>query len=132
MQKVLQQRYQLDPRQAHHLFSLLASQGFVDVQQRRVTIPLGWDGRTGDINEQTLERSIRSLTPDTLSEAGIDDQALRRIAAECKQYRSCSQWYVCYGQKSHTLPTPAGSRTHSMSEDLTWDSIKDFVEGFTD
>jgi hypothetical protein len=111
---------------SHHLSTMLmtrpTNQGFIDVHQHRIAIPIGWGGKLGDIHAQNLSSFLKSLHP-TIREyicpghqiEAIDsliDSAIR----ECKTYKSHMNWFVCYGQK------PADSR----SLQVTPQSIKHF------
>ncbi|KAI9017896.1 S-adenosyl-L-methionine-dependent methyltransferase [Phycomyces nitens] len=141
---------------SHHISTFLMTQpgsnGFVDVHQRRITIPLGWGGQLGDVHAQNVETFFQSLSPRIKDAARSTDpdedvlsnQVIQHAMRECKKYQSHLNWYVCYGQKppmTDTLsnpPTPLKATFPSpvMPDEqlgnMTWESINDFVEGYID
>ncbi|KAI8889305.1 hypothetical protein K501DRAFT_3111 [Backusella circina FSU 941] len=88
-----------------------ANQGFIDVHQHRIAIPIGWGGKLGDIHAQNLSLFLKSLHP-AIREYICPGHQIEAIDAlidnairECQTYRSHMNWFVCYGQK------PAASTT---------------------
>ncbi|KAI8144228.1 hypothetical protein BJV82DRAFT_79845 [Fennellomyces sp. T-0311] len=98
--------------------------GFVDVHQDKITIPLGWGGQLGEIHSQNLEAFMKSLDPkireatttqqklSNWEPAGMDhtttmltDSAIEHMMRECAKYQSHLNWFVCYGRKPSIVPT---------------------------
>ena len=146
----------------HHLSTLLMTQqthgGLVDVHQHKVTIPIGWGGQLGQVHAQNLQALLQSLHPDIkqgmTAIADDVDGLFAESLKECTQMQSHMNWFVCFGQKpaknmftcndfqnlipnvhpSSGLMTPLDSPNGSTmdSDENNWDSIHDFVEGYTD
>ncbi|CAO3628426.1 unnamed protein product [Cunninghamella echinulata] len=95
---------------------------FIDTRQQRVTIPLGWGGKLGELHGQNLALYLRSINPSitkptttskqlsTWSPAGMEHKttlltegAIQHTLNECKKYQSHLNWYACYARKS-SLP----------------------------
>ncbi|KAG0171330.1 hypothetical protein DFQ30_001162 [Apophysomyces sp. BC1015] len=118
----------------HQISTLLMTQGFVNVRQHRVTMPLGWGGQLGEIHAQNLDLFVRTMNPNikqaTTSStqlshwqpAGMEhrkvlitDAAVHHAIAECKKYQSHLNWYTCYGQKPSPVDVPLSPLVASRS-----------------
>ncbi|KAI7869357.1 hypothetical protein BDF14DRAFT_355379 [Spinellus fusiger] len=106
----------------HQMSTLLMTQpsdgGFVDIQQQRVAIPLGWGGPLGEVHSQNIGSLLSSLnptlcrpqtsplspplTPTTpgVGGQGLDATTIQQVLEECKRYQSHLNWHVCFGRKS--------------------------------
>lgn len=96
---------------SHHLSTLLmarpADGGFVDVHQRKVTVPIGWGGQLGEVHAQNLCNLLLSIHPElkkdicASSKDGISsiDELIPKAIKECTIMQSHMNWFVCYGQK---------------------------------
>ncbi|CAO3587293.1 unnamed protein product [Absidia cylindrospora] len=134
------QRNQIELLQSHQLSALLMPQssgdGFVDIHQQQVTIPLGWGGQVGQVHAQCTESFYKSLSP-TIRNAvknksppitpswqptsdtehymmGLSDTAIEQAMKECLRFQSHLNWYTCYAQKS-LVPPSALSSPHLLS-----------------
>ncbi|KAL0080305.1 hypothetical protein J3Q64DRAFT_1851294 [Phycomyces blakesleeanus] len=122
---------------SHHISTFLMTQpgnnGFVDVHQRRITIPLGWGGQLGDVHAQNLETFFQSLNPrikeaarssDPDNEDVLSNEVIQHAMRECKKYQSHLNWFVCYGQKppmnsADTISNPPTPRKATFSASAT-------------
>lgn len=96
---------------SHHLSTLLmarpADGGFVDVHQRKVTVPIGWGGQLGEVHAQNLCSLLQSIHPEMKKDIcanggdGISsiDELITKAIEECTAMQSHMNWFVCYGQK---------------------------------
>ncbi|KAF7731581.1 hypothetical protein EC973_009345 [Apophysomyces ossiformis] len=166
--------YGIEFYMGHQISTLLMTQGFVNVRQQRVTMPLGWGGQMGEVHAQNFEGFFRSIHPSikpttTTSTkqvsqwqpAGMEhrkivfsDAAIRLAMEECKKYQSHLNWFTCYGQKPSPADTPLSPRLDGPGsavsllatpmahptpstppnslEEGTWETIKDFIDGYVD
>lgn len=119
--------HDVDFQLCHQLSTLLMTQGggFIDVNQDRVTIPLGWGGQLGQIHAQNIETFYQTLHPlirnaTTLPEhpQGMTETVVRQAMLECQKYQSHLNWYTWVGQKPAADPTaapPTPSTTSNIS-----------------
>jgi hypothetical protein len=115
---------------SHHLSTLLMTQplngGFIDVHQHRVTIPIGWGGKLGQVHAQNFGAFLQSIHPLLKNQlihdntaANVDDLLIQAVK-ECSANQSHMKWFVCYGQKPAdmlgiTPPLPCSSVKNSIS-----------------
>ncbi|CAO3633949.1 unnamed protein product [Cunninghamella blakesleeana] len=110
-------------------------EGFIDIRQQRVTIPLGWGGKLGELHGQNLSLYLKSINPSitkpkkestplstTWSPPGIEhkttvlsEAAIQHTLMECKKYQSHLNWYTCYAKKSSILPSTPNKPNHTMN-----------------
>lgn len=150
--QMFEQSFDIRLDASHHMSTLLntCKEGgcFVDVFQECVTIPLGWGGQLGEMHGQNLEAYLRSLDPkirlEIFPEGSIDE-----IMRECAKHQSHLNWFGCYGRKYTAAPSPVASpidihyRTRDIMasvpvspsspiEDVAWESIHQFADGYVD
>ena len=115
--------HDVDFQLCHQLSTLLMTQGggFIDVNQDRVTIPLGWGGQLGQIHAQNIETFYQTLHPlirnaTTIPDhpQGMTDTVLRQAMLECQKYQSHLNWYTWVGQKPAD-PTAAPTSVSTTS-----------------
>ncbi|KAG2182283.1 hypothetical protein INT43_007210 [Umbelopsis isabellina] len=67
------------------------------------SIPLGWLGKVGDIALEALARLFESLRPKMCEDWDMEpfkyDLLTRSALMECKEFRSWTNYYYCFGQK---------------------------------
>jgi hypothetical protein len=135
--------------------------GFIDVHQKCVMIPIGWGGQLGLVHAQNFNAFLQSIHPRHKKDLfrnnitdNLDDLIVQAVK-ECSTNQSHMKWFVCYGQKpADSIILPSSSSKNSIStlhptemltpiaspnlkdfqkeEECAWDSINDFIEGFTD
>jgi hypothetical protein len=107
---------------SHHLSTLLmtrpADGGFIDVHQKKVTVPIGWGGQLGEVHAQNLCSLLKSIHPDfkknivTKNNGDLNtniDDIISQAVKECTNMQSHMNWFVCYGQK------PANTHIYSVT-----------------
>jgi hypothetical protein len=67
------------------------------------SIPLGWLGKIGDIALEGLARLFESLRPKMCEDWDMEpfkyDLLTRSALIECKEFKSWTNYYYCFGQK---------------------------------
>jgi hypothetical protein len=156
-------QHDIDLLQSHQLATLLMSttygDGWVDIHQQQVTIPLGWGGQVGQVHAQAMDAFYKSLKPtlrtsavtrsppstwQPATETHLSDQAIEQAVKECLRYQSYLNWFVCHAQKAFLSPSSNTSNKHSapslvstlesglVPEPHAWDTIDHFIDGYTD
>ncbi|KAL0095339.1 hypothetical protein J3Q64DRAFT_1061229 [Phycomyces blakesleeanus] len=141
------QTHNIDVHLSHQLSTFAMTKpsgsGFVDIQQQRVAIPLGWGGQLGELHAQNIGCLLRSLspsarrssrvavsplssppsTPTSLSPfQEINPESIKEVLDECQKYQSHLNWYVCFGHKSvlsGTSLSPSVSNSSNQNNSTT-------------
>ncbi|GCE20978.1 class I SAM-dependent methyltransferase [Dictyobacter kobayashii] len=95
----------IDPSLPQRLGTNLKQVGLTNVSTHKVSLPVGlWGGRIGSMMLQDMIAVTQATRPFVTAHAGITTQEYDRLAEktfkEYEQYKSYSNFYVAYGQRT--------------------------------
>lgn len=89
----------LDPYIAKKLKNILIQDNnFININEETIDIPIGWDGKIGEMHANDWKEIFQSLKPILSLELKDFDIIIKEAIDECEQYKTFFKWYIVYGQ----------------------------------
>ncbi|KAF9580204.1 hypothetical protein BGW38_003247 [Lunasporangiospora selenospora] len=95
----------VDPTAVRTLSQMMIEAGFVDVQVKEYSVPLGeWGGKLGQLWKQNIGAILETVTPHLAKAASKPDSHIREMVKdmmqnETKEHRAYQTIYVAFGRK---------------------------------